>query len=259
MFTAALLLAVVTPSAPEPKTITLTVGDLKREALVFAPAKSSASPPLVFAFHGHGGNMRQASRSLAIHAAWREAVVVYPQGVPTPGQLTDPEGKKNGWQSKAGDHGDRDLKFFDELLKTVKKDSKTDDKRVYSTGHSNGGGFTYLLWANRGDVFAAVAPSGAVARYVADLKPKPCLHVAGEDDPLVKFAWQKRMMDGVKKLNGCAATGKEWAKSGKLTGTLYESKGGTPFVSLIGPITHTFPAADAPKLIVKFFQEHVKK
>lgn len=259
MHSAALLLALLSPAAPEPKTLTVTVGDLKREALVFAPAKSDKPAPLVFAFHGHGGTMRQASRSLAMHVAWPEAVVVYPQGVPTPGQLTDPDGKRNGWQAKAGDHGDRDLKFFDDLLKAVKKDYPIDDKRVYCTGHSNGGGFTFLLWAQRGDVFAAVAPSAAVASYVKDLNPKPCLHVAGEADTLVKYAWQQRMMDAVKKLNGCDSTGKEWAKSGELKGTVYESKGGTPFVGLIGPGTHTFPSADAPKLIVKFFQEHAGK
>ena len=259
MFPVAVLAAALASSAPEPKTVTLTVGDLKREALVFAPAKATDSPPLVFAFHGHGGTMRQASRSLAIHDHWPEAVVVYPQGVPTPGQLTDPDGKKSGWQSAAGNQGDRDLKFFDELLKAVKKDYTTDSKRVYCTGHSNGGGFTYLLWAKRGDVFAAVAPSAAAAtRYASELKPKPCLHVTGEADPLVKPAMQKRTTDAVRKVNGCAADGKEWAKGGDLVGTIYESTGGTPFVALVGPGTHTFPA-DASKLIVKFFREHEKK
>ena len=236
-----------------------TVGGVKREALVAAPAAAKATPsPLVFAFHGHGGTAKFAARSFDYQTAWPEAVVVYPQGVPTPGQLTDPEGKKSGWQAAAGDHGDRDLKFFDELLKKVKADHKIDDKRIYCTGHSNGGGFTYLLWANRGDVFAAVAPSAAAARYAADLKPKPCLHVTGEADPLVRPAMQKRPTDAVKKVNGCEATGKEWAKGGDLVGTIYESKGRTPFVALVGPGTHAFPA-EAPKLIVKFFKEHEKK
>lgn len=61
---------------------------------------------------------------------------------------------------------------------------------VYAMGHSNGGAFTYLLWATRGDVLAAVAPSGAAAgRSLPDLKPKPVLHVAGEKDELVRFEW----------------------------------------------------------------------
>ena len=56
------------------------------------------------------------------------------------------------------------------MLARLKTDYKVDDKRIYSTGHSNGGGFTYLLWAARGDVFAAFAPSaGGRAR-----KPHAC-------------------------------------------------------------------------------------
>ena len=55
---------------------------------------------------------------------------------------------------ESGDQGDRDLKFFDEVLSTLKKEYKVDANRVYATGHSNGGAFTYLLWGERGDVFA---------------------------------------------------------------------------------------------------------
>ena len=170
----------------------------------------------------------------------------------------NPDGKKTGWQHTAGDHGDRDLKFFDAVLADLKTDYKVDPKRIYSTGHSNGGRFTHLLWAARGEVFAAVAPSGSMATQLfKDMKPKPCLHVAGEADPLVVFAGQKLTMDAVKKLNGCAAEGKPWDKAGPLVGTVYLSSGGTPFVSLIHPGGHGFPT-DAPKLIVKFFQEHRK-
>lgn len=252
------LLALALSAAPEPTKHEFTVGDDKREALVYVPAKYDKPLPVVFAFHGHGGTARHAARTFAYHTHWPEAVCVYMQGLPTPGQLTDPDGKKAGWQAKAGDQADRDLKFFDEVLKTLKKDHAIDDKRVYCTGHSNGGGFTYLLWAQRGDVFAAVAPSAAVARYAKDLKPKPCLHVMGEKDPLVKPEWQKTMTETVRKVNGCDAEGKSWEKAGKLTGTVYESKGGTPFVALVGPGGHEFPP-EAPKLIVQFFQQHAKK
>ena len=51
-----------------------------------------------------------------------------------------------------------------------------DDKRIYATAHSNGGGFTYLLWAARGERFAAFAPSGSAApRLLTRFKPKPVL------------------------------------------------------------------------------------
>src|SRR5437879_3135930 len=106
--------------------------------------------------------MGNASRMFAYHTVWPEAVVVYPRGLNTPGRLTDPEGKKPGWQFAVGDHGDHDLKLFDAMLASLQQDYHTDGKRIYATGHSNGGGFTYLLWAARSDRFAAFAPSGAV-------------------------------------------------------------------------------------------------
>lgn len=89
-----------------------------------------------------------------------------------------------------------------------------------------------------------------------NLKPKPALHLAGQADPMVKWAWQERAIDAVKKLNGCDAEGKPWAKAGDLVGTEYP--GGTAFVTLIHLGGHTFSAA-AVKLIVKFLQAHPAK
>jgi polyhydroxybutyrate depolymerase len=237
-----------------------TIDGVTRQALISAPASAATNPaPLVFAFHGHGGNMQNAARSFKMHEVWPDAVVVYMQGLPTPGQLTDPEGKRNGWQKDAADQGGRDLKFFDAVLSSLQKEYKIDSKRIYATGHSNGGGFTYLLWAERGDVFAAVAPSGALSvPALPKLKPKPTLHLAGETDPLVKFAWQEKMIQAVRKLNGCAEGGVPWASAGDLSGTLYPSATGTPLITLIHPGGHTFPK-EAPELIARFFKENGRK
>src|SRR4051794_15442973 len=78
---------------------TWTVGSIERMALVHIPAAAAKSEaPVVFAFHGHGGNARQASLSFRMHALWPEAIVVYMEGLPTPGALIDPKGERNGWQ-----------------------------------------------------------------------------------------------------------------------------------------------------------------
>lgn len=259
----AVFLAGAPAQVPVPGTtrVEWTVGGVKREALIAAPAAAKASPsPLVFAFHGHGGSMTNVARAHAFHKHWPEAVCVYPQGLPTPGKLTDPEGKKAGWQHTTGEQKDRDLAFFDAMLKTLTADYKIDAKRIYVTGHSNGGRFTQLLWAERGDVFAAFAPSASVATgLVKGYKAKPYLHVAGETDQLVSFAAQQRSVAAVKALNGCADEGKAWAKAGTVVGTRYDSKGGTPVVTLIHPGDHAFPAADAVPLIVRFFKENPGK
>ncbi len=181
------------------------VEGLDREALVYAPSAAKTTPtPLVFVFHGHGGNMNGAANSFRIHTIWPEAMVVYPQGLNAPGRISDPEGKRPGWQAGAGVLNDRDLKLFDVILATMRTEYKVDGKRIYSTGHSNGGGFTYLLWAHRGELLAAVAPSGAAAQP-ADrrlLKPKPVLHIAGRYDELVKFEWQEAMIGFLRNSNG---------------------------------------------------------
>jgi polyhydroxybutyrate depolymerase len=252
----ALLAASAVATAADPRRMDWTVDGTKREATVYAPdSAKTKEAPVVFAFHGHGGSMANAAKSFAVHTQWPEAVVVYMQGLPTPGK-TDPDGKQPGWQISEGDQKDRDLKFFDEVLATLKKEYKVDPKRVYAMGHSNGGAFTYLLWAARGEAFAAVAPSAA-GNYPATLrklKPKPALHVAGEADEIVPFAGQKRTMDFVKKLNGCAADGKEYAKGA----TAYPSESGTPFVAMIHPGGHKFLAESVP-VMVKFFQDHPAK
>ncbi len=278
------------------------VDGVVREALVHIPptAKTNAAP-VVFAFHGHGGSMKNAATMFHIQTLWPEAIVVYMQGLNTPGRLTDPEGKKPGWQSGFGKQDDRDLKFFDAVLASLKKDYKVEAKRLYSTGHSNGGGFTYLLWEARGQLFAAFAPSASLSRTLVQPKengattdsdksesagrasplraatstsaigsehltdgahgvtrptflPKPVLHVAGENDPLVKFEWQKMMIEAVRKLNQCGE-GKPWEQDKRCT--IYKSKAGGDVVTYIHPGTHKYPE-EAPAIIVKFFKRYAK-
>lgn len=234
----------------------LMVDGVSREALVYVPGKAKTeATPVVFAFHGHGGTMEHAARTFGYHRQWPEAMVVYMQGLNTPGKLTDPEGKKSGWQSSMGDQGDRDLKFFDAALDGLKRSYRVDEKRLYATGHSNGGGFTYLLWAARGEKFAAFAPCAAfLVKDATQLKPKPMLHVAGENDPLVKFAWQNAMIERILKLNQCGE-GTSWQQFEGCT--LYDSKINAPVVTFIHPGNHTFPP-EAPAIIVKFFKSQLK-
>ena len=240
----------------KPKTVELTVDGLKRDAIVYAPDSADKTPsPVVFGFHGHGGTAKNVAKSFNYQTHWPQAIVVYMQGVPIASK-TDPEGKKSGWQNTAGIVEDRDLKFFDAVFSNLKKTHNVDEARVYATGHSNGGGFTYLLWSARGDLFAALAPSsaGAALAKLKTLKPKPVLHVAGETDAIVPFENQAKTMTALRKLNGCEETGKAWATHA----TLYPSATGTPVVTVIHPGGHAF-LADAPKLIVRFFKEHAKK
>lgn len=230
------------------------VDGVERQGLVYAPETAKSEPaPLVFCFHGHGGNTANAARSFRMHAEWPQAIVVYLQGLKTPGQLTDPEGRKPGWQKSAGDQGDRDLKFFDVVLQSLRQDYRVDDRRVYSMGHSNGGGFTYLLWSERGSVFAALAPSGSAAlRMKRPLAAKPVLHIAGRNDPLVKYSWQELMIERLKTDQKCGA-GRPWQGGA----TEYPATSGASVFTLVTDEGHKFPAR-APRLIADFFRQHTK-
>jgi polyhydroxybutyrate depolymerase len=231
---------------------TFTVDGIKREAIVVGPSAKEPSP-LVFAFHGHGGNMRQAQRSFEIDKLWPEAVVVYPQGLPTSGR-TDPEGKKSGWQQNAGQNGDRDLAFFDAMLATIKREHKIDSKRIYVMGHSNGGRFTYLLWAKRGTTFAAVGPSASPATGLArDFKPLSAFIVGGEKDQLVPFFTQKLSMDAVRRV--LEADPKKARKDGYLT--VEPAPNGLELATYVFPGGHTFEK-EAARLMVEFFRRHSK-
>jgi polyhydroxybutyrate depolymerase len=245
---AAILFAAVQPA---PAVVTVDVGGVRRETLVYAasgkaPAQGS---PLVFGFHGHGGSMRNAASSFQMHQLWPEAVVVYPQGLPTAGK-TDPKGVRAGWQLMRNDQEGRDLKFFDALLAKIRKDYRIDPKRIFTMGHSNGGRFTYVLWATRGDVFAAFAPSASPALGLGtNFKPRPAFVLAGESDELVPFANQKLTIDSLKRLLQCPSAPE--TETGYFR--LYKGKGGIEFATYISPGGHRY-MREANPLIAEFFR-----
>ncbi len=200
-----------------------TIEGVKRDATIYVPTTAtSADTPVIFDFHGHGGTGKFAALGHNFQKHWSEAICVYMQGLPTAGK-TDPEGLKPGWQMRPGDSNDRDLKFFDAVLASLKKDYKVDIAHIYCTGHSNGAVFTYNLWRARGETFAAVAPvAGVTLIGFKDFKPLPLLHIAGEKDPIVPFKAQQLTIDGAKKVNGCDTEGKPWTTAGPLVARAFQ-------------------------------------
>jgi len=241
--------------AAEPESQSWMINGVERHALVYTPSKGdhSTPAPIVFVFHGHGGSAQNVDRTMHIQTVWPEAFVVYMQGIPTPTRV-DPDGKKPGWQCAPGQVGDRDLKFFDTVLANVRKKYPIDVNRVYATGFSNGGVFTYVLWSERPNVFAAFAPCAGLPLPGVHVKvPKPAFIVAGEADPLVKIENQRSMIEEIRKIDGATSAGKRIDVA-----TLYQSEQGTPVETLIHSGGHVLPK-EAPKLIVDFFRAHELK
>lgn len=231
----------------------INVDGVDREVLLHLPEASAipkSGAPLVFMFHGHGGNMRNAARTFQIERYWPEAVVVYPQGLPTTGK-TDPEGKKNGWQQTKGQNEDRDLKFFDAELASLKKQIKIDPKRVYVGGFSNGGRFTYLLWAERPNIIAAFAP-GAAPNIGLATSSKPAFVVGGEKDQVVPFISQRLSIGRIERQIG-VKSGDEGKEDGYFT--VKKGDGGIELDTYIHPGGHVYPK-EANPLIVEFFKRN---
>ncbi len=236
-------------------TMTWTVDGVQRQALVFGPAPATnAHPlPLVFAFHGHGGTMQTAAQVMHLQTFWPGAIIVYPQGLKTPSPV-DPQGLAFGWQVRAGQQGlnDRDLKFFDAMLADLHQKFPLDKTRIYVTGFSNGATFSYLLWAERGKVLAAI---GIVA---GRLDPAEQLTVArsatmigGRNDPVVPFTDQSNSIQLARQIDNATGPGQS---CGPIC-TLYPSTSQTPVLTRIHEGGHIYPpwASDA---IMEFFKLH---
>jgi hypothetical protein len=121
------LFAIADASTPIP--MNLQVAGVERQALVFPPSNSTGKVPLVFAFHGHGGNANGFAVHAGIQNAWPEALVVYPQGLRIPTDV-DPQGLKPGWQRRAGEVGDRDLKFVDAMMTKLREQYPVDEQHI---------------------------------------------------------------------------------------------------------------------------------
>ena len=254
-FCAVALLLLATASlgrAALPQLMKLTIDGEPRVAALFAPDKPDKAP-VILAFHGHGGNMKRAAVMMAFQKQWPEAIVVYPEGLPTPSLIKeDEQGLQPGWQHFPGEQNDRDLKFVDAILAALHDKFSIDDKRIYATGFSNGGYFTYLLWAQRPDVFAAFAPgAGLILPEAIPTVPRPLLHFGGRADQRVTFAKQEATVELARKIDNCDSLGQP---CGELC-TLYRSRTNTPVETLIHPAGHIYPPP-VSRLIVKFFREH---
>ena len=254
------LVASATTAAGQPQqgtTMRWTIDGVRRDALVFAPrtTQGAAKHPLVIAFHGHGGHMQSTSARMHIQTLWPQAIVVYPQGVNTSTGL-DPAGTKSGWQGKAGEFGDRDLKLFDAIVATMKLSYRVDKRRIYATGFSNGAVFSLLLWAKRAKTIAAVGevagrldPSetltsarrasgrGGATRHGGPVRSPDSRRSSKPDRSIARPSWESR----------AASTARSTRRG---TAPL-------PVKTFIHPGGHVYPLW-APKAIVEFFKSHVQ-
>jgi polyhydroxybutyrate depolymerase len=228
---------------------------VRRKAVVVVPVDVSHPAPVVFVFHGHGGNGARIERKFDIEGLWRDAIVVYPDGLIGHQGVTDPKGVKPGWQTRLGESGDRDLAFYDVMLRALYAKLPVDRDRVFLMGHSNGSAFVSLLLNQRGDGIAATANlSAQPSERLLDSDPVRSMFMAmGKRDPIVPYANQARSIPLVERklrVDPKTATVSGYLRSERGDGNL-------ELATYVYPGGHD-PPPEVPGLVVAFFQRHTR-
>lgn len=183
---------------------TLRVGNRTRRVVVeVGPQAGKQAPaPVVFFWHGWGGDPRGHLDWLGARRAWPEAVFVAPEGLPRRfpgrGSLSLP-----GWQIRSGELGDRDLRLFDALVERLSKLECLDAERFVSSGFSNGGYFSNLLGCRRAGALAAIAPVGSGGPYEACQAPVAAWIAHGSFDRVVSPREGRASLDRWQQRNAC--------------------------------------------------------
>jgi polyhydroxybutyrate depolymerase len=173
--------------------VSLQHGNRTRLAIVhMPPAASARALPLVFAFHGGGGEADGFRRSIGLDAlADREGfIAVYPFGT---GALPRRLLTWNAGTACCGYALDRqidDVGFAIALLDHIATLTNVDMRRVYAIGHSNGAMMAYRLAAERADRIAAIVPVGGAMDLdrFAPVRTVAVLHIHSIDDPRALYA-----------------------------------------------------------------------
>lgn len=235
---------------------TYDINGVARKVLIFEPQLKSEKTPVIFVFHGHGGNAQFASKKIDFQNYDKEALVVFMEGIAgTSGYVVDKKGLLNGWQMFPNDHGNRDVLFFDEVLKDLSKIYNVDTSRIYAVGHSNGAKFVNVLWVERADKIAAICSVAALGgRMIKGANPLSVWMSMGKNDPLVPYRMQKQSISIV------SDNLKTDPKSTLIKGdkTIYTGTDETELVVEERDAGHEFPHESIPE-IIEFFRRNSKK
>ncbi|PCC67273.1 Poly(3-hydroxybutyrate) depolymerase [Nannocystis exedens] len=155
--------------------------------------------PLVFAWHGRGGNGELARLYFKVEeASAGQAIFVYPDGLPLPDM-----DNQTGWDL-AGDGGD--VALFDAILADVGARLCIDPARVFSTGHSFGGYMSNTLGCARGGTVRAIAPVAGGGPFGACTGQVAAWIVHGTGDTTVPLSQGEGARDHWLSTNSCGDT-----------------------------------------------------
>jgi len=200
----------------------LRIGNLDRWFLVYRPTGLKDGAPTVLLLHGGTQSMRKVFAEKAGGTrAWpaladREGfLLVVPNGTNT--DNGDTRGDRQNWNDLRADGGAApaadDRAFLLRLLDHTGASHRTDSRRTYVTGASNGGMMTYRLLIEAPERFAAGAAFIASlpappAKTAVPRLATPLLIANGTADPLVK--WEGGQTRGKGERMMSAAEVRDW-------------------------------------------------
>lgn len=160
-------------------------GRTRRFWLRLPPGGALSRPtPVVLNFHGlfEPPELQELLTGMTPAAAERGWIVVYPLGSGT-------SWNAGGCCGRARWDGVDDVSFVRRLVAQLARELCLDRRRVYATGMSNGGLFSYRLACEASDLIAAIAPVAAVeaAPRCQPRRPVPVLAFHGTGDILVRY------------------------------------------------------------------------
>ncbi len=175
----------------------ITVDGTKRNYIVYAPSNLGTKRPLLISCHGMNQDAAYQKGMLQIESVADTAkfVTVFPNGI------------DRSWDLG----GQRDLNFMRALIEEMVKRYDIDRNKIYLSGFSMGGMFTYYAMNRMADVFAAFAPISGYPMWGASFtssRPVPIIHTHGTSDDVVAFSGVANVLAGWVKRNGCPATAK---------------------------------------------------
>ena len=163
--------------------------NLQRDYILYVPALYNATnpTPLVFNFHGYTSNAFDQMwygdfRSIADTAGF---IIAHPMGSLDNSGITH---WNVGWGGSTVD----DIGFTAALIDSLSANYNINQDRIYSTGMSNGGYFSYHLACNLSTKIAAIASvTGAMSQYTQTIcnpsHPTPVMEIHGTADLTVPF------------------------------------------------------------------------
>ncbi|SHL24166.1 Por secretion system C-terminal sorting domain-containing protein [Fibrobacter sp. UWOV1] len=170
-----------------------------REIHVYAPSDLKENSPLLISCHGmdQDPNYQQSNTHWEAVADTAGFVVVYPRG--GTGMST--------WDIQ----GDKDTKWMTEIIDQMYTDYKIDKKRVYLSGFSMGGMFTYHSMSKIADKIAAFAPTSGTNVFGASkaMRPVPIIHPHGTNDDVLQYNQVEGFIKNYRDQFNCPAQAKE--------------------------------------------------